>query len=59
MLAWLSANAAVVMAVGSVASAFAAIVIMFATLANVRINHRLAADNRTLNKAGIEPRVVG
>jgi hypothetical protein len=47
------------MAVGSVASAFAAIVIMFATLANVRINHRLAADNRTLNKAGIEPRVVG
>jgi hypothetical protein len=59
LLAWLTpSNAPVLIAIASAVSAFAALVVMWATVVNVVINRRLARDNRALNKAGSEPRVV-
>src|SRR4051812_46658062 len=59
-MAWLTpTNAPVLIAIGSATSAFAAIIVMVATIVNVAINRRLARENRALNKAGSEPRVVG
>jgi hypothetical protein len=58
MIAWLSAHASVVSGLASAVSAFAAVVIMCATIATVALNRRLAKENRTLRKAEGDPQVV-
>ncbi|MDB5602338.1 MAG: hypothetical protein JWN71_4382 [Xanthobacteraceae bacterium] len=58
MLAWLNANTGLVSGVASAVSAFAAAVVMCATIATVTLNRRLAKENRTLRKTEGDPQVV-
>jgi hypothetical protein len=58
MLAWLNANAPIVIGVASAVSAFAAVVVMFGTIVTVALNRRLAKENRVLRKAETDPHVV-
>src|SRR5436853_176275 len=58
ILAWLNTNATLVSGVASAVSAFAAFVVMCATLSTVTLNRRPAKENRTLRKAENDPQVV-
>jgi|ERR1041385_1006117 hypothetical protein len=58
MLGWLRDNASVVSGLAAAVSAFAALIIMGATIATVALNRRLAKENRTLRKAESDPQVV-
>lgn len=58
MLGWLSTNSTIVIAIASAVSAATAVIVMLATIVNVAINRRLAAENRALRKAGSDPQVV-
>jgi hypothetical protein len=58
MIAWLNQNAPLVSGIASGVSAFAASVVMFATLMTVGLNRRLARENRELRKAEGDPQVI-
>lgn len=58
MLVWLNAHLGILSVIATVTSAFAATVVMFATLSTVTLNRRLAKENRTLRKAEGDPQVV-
>jgi hypothetical protein len=58
MISWLNSNAPLVAGMASAVSAFAATVVMFATLMTVRLNRRLARENRELRKAEGDPQVI-
>lgn len=58
MIAWLNQNASLVSGVASAVSAFAATVVMFATLMTVGLNRRLARENRELRKAEGDPQII-